>query len=326
VSIRSASRVAADRLLSYLASGYDAEGVSRTAPNNIQYYYKLPAIFAYGGRRELAYRVLEQFVARFMKNQQLDLSSDPVAYPWTPYLGGWAAWGAGALGRFDIARQIMGSVVSFRDPKTGGYQFLSSTGKRLLDVERTGAALMGAVWSHSLPEARAAAQFLRLVLKAQPAPDREFHAYLDLSGKVVPDTSDRNAYFSFADPFARPALFATGISGLVWLGRAASEEEPIALAQAYLRVVLAHHADPALLLLATKLGWSTLMLNAHRSQPEFNQLPIHCAHNLIERQNQDGSINFDGVPDVEKPINKLWLIGWGCDCALTLMAVADGTA
>jgi hypothetical protein len=326
VSIRFASREAADKLLGYLALEYDADGVSRTAPNNIQYYYKLPAVFAYGGRRELAYRLLEQFVARFMRNQQLNLSSDPVAYPWTPYLGGWAAWGAGALGRFDIAHHIMGSVVGFRDSKTGGYQFLSSTGKRLLDVERTGAALMGAVWSQNLSEARSAARFLRLALECQPAPDREFHAYVDPSGKVAPDTSDRNAYFSFSDPFARPALFATGISGLVWLGRAASDEEPFALAQAYMRVVLAHHADPGMLPLATKLGWSALMLSAQHNQPEFNSLAIHCAHSLIKRQNQDGSINFDQVPDVSKPIDKLWLIGWGCDCALTLMAVADGTA
>jgi hypothetical protein len=37
-------------------------------------------------------------------------------------------------------------------------------------------------------------------------------------------------------------------------------------------------------------------------------------------------VYFFAHPDVAKPIDKLWLIGWGCDCALTLMAVADGTA
>jgi hypothetical protein len=88
MSIRSESRVAADKLLDYLTSEYDANGISRTAPDNIQFYYKLPAIFAYGGRRELAYRTLEQFVGRFMKNRRLDLSSDPAAHPWTSYLGG----------------------------------------------------------------------------------------------------------------------------------------------------------------------------------------------------------------------------------------------
>jgi hypothetical protein len=175
----------------------------------------------------------------------------------------------------NIARHIMSSVVSFRDSNTGGYQFLSSTGKQLLDVERTGAALMGAVWSQNLSEARSAASFLQLALQRQPKPDREFHAYLDLSGKVAPDT---------------------------------------------------HHVDPGRLLLATKLGWSALMLRAQGNQPELDFLAIQCASSLIERQSQDGSINFDQVPDISKPIDKLWLIGWGCDCALTLMAVADRIA
>jgi hypothetical protein len=52
MSIRATSRTAAEKLLGYLASEYDADGVSRPAPNNVQYCYKLPAISAYGGRRE----------------------------------------------------------------------------------------------------------------------------------------------------------------------------------------------------------------------------------------------------------------------------------
>jgi hypothetical protein len=93
MSIRSESRVAADKLLDYLTSEYDANGISRTAPDNIQFYYKLPAIFAYGGRRELAYRTLEQFVGRFMKNRRL---TSPQTLRPTPGLhtsaGGHAGW------------------------------------------------------------------------------------------------------------------------------------------------------------------------------------------------------------------------------------------
>jgi len=52
-------------------------------------------------------------------------------------------------------------------------------------------------------------------------------------------------------------------------------------------------------------------------------LAVHCAADLVERQRPDGwsQISFDS-----KPIDKLWLVGRGCDFALTLMAVADGTA
>jgi hypothetical protein len=29
---------------------------------------------------------------------------------------------------------------------------------------------------------------------------------------------------------------------------------------------------------------------------------------------------------VPKPVDGVWLVGWGCDCALTLLAAADGVA
>src|SRR5262249_56378694 len=52
MSIRAASRTAAEKLLGHLASECDTDCVSRTAPNDVPYYYGLPAIFAYGGRCE----------------------------------------------------------------------------------------------------------------------------------------------------------------------------------------------------------------------------------------------------------------------------------
>ncbi|MCP9627484.1 hypothetical protein NML43_10325 [Rhodopseudomonas palustris] len=319
-------RQAADRLLGYLESEFEHNGSSRSAPGNVQFYYKMPAVFALGGRRALAHRTLTQLTSRFMPNGVFDLSADPVAHPWTPYLGGWAAWGAAALGRFDIARQIMRSVIAFRDPGTGGYGFSGPQGKTLLDLERSGAALMGAVWSGDLVEAHSAADFLRRALAHQPELDKAFYAYLDAHGHVVPDASDRNAYFDLTDPFARPAMFATGIAGLVWLARASADPAILDLAENYLRFVMAYHGDVAALPLSTKLGWSALMLHAHRPDPRLSDLAQRSADDLVERQKPDGSIDFDALPDVPKPIEKVWLVGWDCDCALTLMAVADDAA
>src|SRR5262249_60392190 len=51
MSTRAASRTAAEKLVGYLASECDADCVSHTAPNDVQYYHRLLAIFAYGGRR-----------------------------------------------------------------------------------------------------------------------------------------------------------------------------------------------------------------------------------------------------------------------------------
>ena len=68
------------------------------------------------------------------------------------------------------------------------------------------------------------------------------------------------------------------------------------------------------------------MFAEHQKDSSLTALATRCAVSLFERQKQDGSIDFDRLPDVPKPIDKVWLIGWGCDCALTLMTVADGSA
>jgi hypothetical protein len=48
----------------------------------------------------------------------------------------------------------------------------------------------------------------------------------------------------------------------------------------------------------------------HQKDASLTGLATRCAANLIERQKQDGSIDFDRLPDVPKPIDKVWLIGW----------------
>src|SRR5947209_1110246 len=98
---------AASRLLDFLAAELDEQGASRSHPDDVQFYYKMPATLAYGGRRTLALRSLEQFINRFFRGEQFVLDNDPIARPWTAYLAGWAAWGAGSLGQFDVARRIM---------------------------------------------------------------------------------------------------------------------------------------------------------------------------------------------------------------------------
>lgn len=102
---------AAERLIDFLAAEYDDSGTPRSAPDNVQFYYKLPAVLHYGGHRKLAQRTLEQALARFVYGGQFRLDSDPIAGPWRAYLVGWLAWGAGALGRFDVARTFVDSVL-----------------------------------------------------------------------------------------------------------------------------------------------------------------------------------------------------------------------
>jgi hypothetical protein len=255
----------------------------------------MPAVFAYGGRRLIAHRTLAQFAKRFMADGKFSVVDDPIANPWTAYIGGWLAWGAGALGRFDVARAVVSAIAYQQDAKAGGF-WHEHGGRRLFDTERTSAAAMGCVWAMDTPRAEAASRFLAMVLDAQkesqpPArrpeanankPDAfTFYAYSDWNGRPIVDRSDRNAYFATDDPHARPALFATTVACLVWVARQTGRRDPLETAHDYMRIVLAHHHDAAALPLATKSGWAAMMLHAHAPAAQLRDFARRNADHIL---------------------------------------------
>lgn len=324
MSSREDFRRGAERLLDWLSDEYDASGVSKSAPGNIQFYYKMPSVFAVGNRRSLALRTLESFVARFLASGRLSTAGDPIAEPWSAYLGGWAAWGSGQLGRFDLARDIMAGVLDRQNARFGGFEHDGPHG-RVQDTERSSAAAMGCLWSMNIPAAARVADFLQTALDRQPDP-ATFYAYLDAGGEAVKDRTDRNAYFGLDDPHARPALFATSVACLVWLGRATGERRHFDLGVRFLKLILSHRQDVARMPLATKTGWCALLAAAHVRDEALTGFARRCGEAILDRQREDGSVDFSDVPDVPQPVDRVWGIGWGCDCALTLLALADRAA
>lgn len=316
---------AADALLAYLLTEYADDGSSRSAPDNIQFYYKAPATLNYAGERGRALRSLNQLTMRFGPEGRLDLSSDGFAEPWTAYIAGWAAWGAGMLGRFDIARHMMTAAADYRDPATGAYK-VGRDEASPRDVQRTGAALMGLVWAGAVEEAAASAEFLRTLLDRQPSPQQGFSAQMDSGGEVLPAQGDPNCFFDFDDPRARPAMFATGIAGLVWLYRRTGDDGVLATARNYLRVVESHRGDPARLGLATKIGWAAMMVHAHLPEPALAGLAGRAAVAQAAQQRPDGAIDYARLEGAEADFDRIWMVGWGCDSLLTLLAVANGEA
>jgi hypothetical protein len=318
-------RQGAVRILEYLGSEYSDEGSSRTGPGNIQFYYKIPAVLNVGGNRAQASRVLQQAEQRFFPDRDFLIDDDPYASPWKAYLAGWLAWGAGSLGRFDLARRIMESVHNLHTGAQGAYVHETGSGP-VQDTQRSSAAAMGEVWAMNLDRGLRVAEFLRYALDQQPRPDDAFYAYFDLRGAAVREDSDRNVCFDLSDAGARPALFGTTVAALAWLARASGEDWVAQLAHRYLRLVLSHRHDPAEMPLATKLGWAAMLSNVQVADPDAQAFSRRLGLQLLERQKPDGSINFDDVPEVPKPVDKVWMIGWTCDAALTLIALADGSA
>ncbi|MEM9360550.1 MAG: hypothetical protein AAGB04_30600 [Pseudomonadota bacterium] len=316
-------RTGAENLIAYLASDLTPEGVSKTSPDEIQLYYKLPTVLAYGDQRKLALASLEQFVHRFVADDQLIV--DEYAAPWSMYLAGWAAWGAGSLGRFDLAKTIMSTVDDLQNTEWGGYQYRHED-SLIQDSMRTGAAALGCVWSGDVSRAAAASKFLKHTFESQPD-ERFYFTSVGKEGRVLPNKDDRNVHFDLRDDQARPAMFATIIAALIWTSHLTSESKYLDLAEQHMRIVLAHTSDSSRMPLATKLGWAALMLSEQKkSEIAYSQFAHDCGSWLLENQAADGSIDFSSVPEVEPPLDKIWLVGWGCDAAMTLVALANRNA
>ncbi len=315
-------RRGANRLLDFIAAEYNETGISLSGSNNAQFYYKLPAVFAYGGRRGFAVRALQQFQQKFLEGQNLNL--DPFAAQWKAYIAGWVSWGAGVLGRFDLAREIISTVLDTQNAHYGGFSCETEKGM-VLDVQRTSGAAMGCVWSGALENAARSAKFIKYAIDNQSEPG-VFYTYFNHEGKVVPGKDNRMAYFSSDDQHAFPAMFGTTVACLVWLGRALGNLTHFETAYRFMKIVFSSRYDPGKMPLATKLGWAALMLSTHIKDDSMADFARRNGDDLLRRQNDDGSIDFDEVPGIEKPIAKVWQIGWGCDAALTLIALGDGVS
>lgn len=317
-----AYRLGANRLLDFMAEEYDGNGVSLSAPDNAQFYYKLPATFAYGNRRGFAARALQQFVQRFLDGERLSL--DPFAAQWQAYLAGWVSWGAGVLGRFDLSKKVIFTVLDTQHTDYGGFVSETEIGE-VQDTQRSSGAAMGCVWSGALENAIKAAKFVKYALDNQPEPG-VFYTYFNNEGKAIPVSENRMAYFSIEDQHAFPAMFGTTIASLVWLGRVTGDSAHFDTGHRFMKLVLSSKHDPARMPLATKLGWAALMLSRHIRDDVLVDFARRNGDDILQRQNEDGSINFDGVPGIDKPIDKVWHIGWGCDAVLTLLALGDGVS
>ena len=117
-----ALRRAADRALDFLAAHVDANGRSRIDPSDPGLHFKLPYVFAYGDRRQLALQVLDHIEHNLLADDG-SFRDDRFNGPASAFLyqAGWLAWSSVALGRFDLARRVARRAIREQDPHLGGF-------------------------------------------------------------------------------------------------------------------------------------------------------------------------------------------------------------
>ena len=318
-------RQAADRALDFLADHVDADGCSRIDSNDPGLHFKLPYVFAYGDRRQLALKVLEHIECNLLADDG-SFKDDRFNSPASAFLyqAGWLAWSSAALGRFDLARRVARRAIREQDSNMGGFWNETHQGREQ-GVLNSSSAAAGCAAAGELEAAELAAGFMELLLKLQPEPDRRFHFGLNPQGSVITDAdaeTGRN-YFDLSGP-CRPAMFATAIAGLTWLGRQTDDDRHFELARAYTDVILSHHGQPWTSPFASKTGWAVLQLNVNRPDPALTAYAEAVGRRFLELQQPDGSVDLTVWPGFEDGAPLPMRLANLCDWTLTALALANG--
>jgi len=318
-------RQAADRALDFLAAHTDGKGRSRIDPNDPGLHFKLPYVFAYGDRRQLALKVLDHIERNLLADdgsfQDNQFNGPASAFL---YQAGWLAWGSAALGRFDLARRIARRAIQEQDPNLGGFWNETHQGREQ-GVLNSSSAAAGCAAAGELEAAEHAARFMDRLMDLQPESDCRFHFGLYADGSVITDSdaeTGRN-YFDLNGP-CRPAMFATAIAGLTWLGRQTDDDRHFDLARAYADVILSHHGEPWTSPFASKTGWAALQLNVNRPDSALTDYAESVGQRLLELQQEDGSVDLTVWPGMEGGAPLPLRLGNLRDWSLTALALADG--
>ena len=320
-------RAAANQALDFIAAHVDQEGRSTIAPNDPALHFKLPYVFTYGDRRDIALRVLGHLEHDLLSNEG-DFIDNTFNGPKSAFLyqAGWLAWGSAALGRFDLARLIAQRTMHEQDIQLGGFWNETELG-RVQWLLNSSSAAAGCAAAGELPAAKSAAQQMVLLFERQPTPEQGFYFSMKGDGQVIAELGDEpNRNFFDLDGPCRPAMFATAIAGLTWLGRQTGTEEYFDLARAYAGVILSHRARPARSHFASKTGWAMLQLAANRPETGLTMYAQSVGQRFLELQLPDGSVNLTAWPGLETGGPLPLRLANLCDWSLTAVALANGAA
>ena len=137
------------------------------------------------------------------------------------------------------------------------------------------------------------------------------------------DAETGRNHFDLNGP-CRPAMFATAIAGLTWVGRQTDDDRHFDLARAYADVILSHHGEPWTSPFASKTGWAALQLNVNRPDPALTGYAEAVGQRFLELQQPDGSVDLTVWPGMEGGAPLPLRLANLCDWSLTALALANG--
>lgn len=208
----------------------------------------------------------------------------------------WLGWGAHLLGLTDDAKRIYSFVLRYQDESTGGFLSQlaeSEVGHFLVDLRSTSLSGILALSLGDHTAGRAAAEFVKSHLTAQPAPNDSFYLAREAGtgrlANIVDGVPAR--YLVVSRTVSRPLFYALGLAiGFLALASDKLTDNTLGLAAYRFAVAsLAFAPDCFIHDYSGKLFWAYSLIESRLDGVSFPHIAEGIGRHLCSRQLADGS-------------------------------------
>jgi len=258
------------------------------------------------------------------KDPRFDSHPAPSLKYYYTYRASWIAVGAHRLGRFDVSRKTGEFILSFQDPKNGG--FVATHNRRpdyfhLCSVAEGGnVALTLGQWE----KATLAGDYLIHMLEAQPEPERCFYFVFSRSGKPIRDWPEKNKEFGVLlkdEPKQLSFVLALAIEMLSQLYMVTGKKRYLESAREYYNILDESHEDVFTIVHCGKLARAAAILYSITGEARHRKGSLSAAKSLCEAiYRRPPFIIVDAYPDpADQPTPVMY--EYAFECAYSLSGV-----
>lgn len=168
---------------------------------DIQGHYKAPYFWASVGDARMAGAHAQLIADRFLQaDGDFRMDADRkgfLGFPCTVfnqylYPNGWLVSGLQKLGAYDLVNRAMPFILSFQDPRHGGFYYACEAqtmtlDRSMMDSSSTSSAGMACLMCGRLAEAERAGDFILRLLDLQPQPDTYYYSCMKSDGSLFTD-------------------------------------------------------------------------------------------------------------------------------------------
>jgi hypothetical protein len=298
------AREAASKGAAFLEGRVNSDGSVRgekdVVSNKVGCYYKTIWALASSGRFYLANSVADFTRKSFLHRNgdfadKLQRQGDEwFEWRYHTYLNIWLTIGAHTIGRFDLSFPGSDYILTFLDPKTGGFcnERPYPAGKKIEDSLASSGDALACLYVGRLEEARKTGDFLIRLLRAQPEPKKRFYTALNGKGNLIRDFPSADEIYRVVDATRKEQYyFMVGLpmALLSKLYLATNLKNYLDAARGYFQFTK-HCADDAYSYPASgKSGFGSAILARITGNEDIKSAAERQLEYLVQTQDQDGA-------------------------------------